>query len=110
MTDTSAATGILEIRPKFFFLAFLLMIFKPKASIDGGAPITLTWGVNPIPVPAGRHRVDVWLPYLFLSEMGKNGTEVDVPAGGAVQVRWNSPWLVFLKGRISVRPAEGAAG
>lgn len=95
--------AVIDIKASYFFLAFLLMFFKPKASINGSAPFDIRWGVTPVPVSPGRYQVEVWLPYLFLTTMGRNGAVIDVPEGGRVQVHWRSPWLVFLKGAISVQ-------
>lgn len=97
----------IEIETKYFVLAFLLALFKPKAAIDG-YEVPIKWGVTAVPVQPGRHQVEAWLPYIFLSQMGRNGTVVDVAPGQAVRVRWDSPWLVFLKGKVTVLPPTGA--
>ncbi len=102
MSNPQQPEAVLEVKTSYFFLAFLLVLFKPQASINGGQPFPVRWGVNPIPVPPGRYQVEVWLPYLFLTNMGRNGVVVDVPAGGAVQVWWRAPWIVFMRGAISV--------
>ena len=112
MSDPQQATSVIEIKTKFFFLAFLLFLFKPKYSINGSAPADAPWGVTPVPVPPGRYQVDVWLPYLFFPQMGRNGATVDVPASSVVQVQWKSPLAVFLKGKVKVsdpRPVDGAS-
>lgn len=104
--------ALVEVHASYFFLAFLLAIFKPKASIDGGPPFPVRWGATPVPVPPGRHLVEVWVPYLFLPFMGRNGAVVDVPPGGAVRVRWRAPWIVFMRGSVRVEgpvPMHGAA-
>ncbi|HEX2578136.1 MAG TPA: DUF2510 domain-containing protein [Aquihabitans sp.] len=102
----------IDITPSYLVLAFILAFFKPQASIDGSAPFPVRWGPNLIPVPPGRHQVEVWVPYLFLTRMGRNGAIVDVPPGGVVQVTWRAPWLVFFQGKIGVAgpfPLGGAA-
>lgn len=110
MTHPSQPTSVIEVKTSYFVLAFLLAFFKPKVSIDGGPAFDVAWGTTPIPGPPGRHQVEVWVPYLFAPNMGRNGIVVDVPSGGAVQVAWRAPWLVFLTGAISVGPAQGAPG
>ena len=114
MNSTDQPQAVIEIQASYFPLAFLLAFFKPKASINGGQPFPISWGTTPVPVAPGRYQVDVWLPYLFFTTMGKNGAVIDVPAGGAVRVSWRSPWLVFLQGKITVAGpwplAEGAPG
>ncbi len=99
----------IEIKTTYFFLAFLLALFKPQASIDGGPAFTVGWGSTPVPVPPGSHRVDVWMPYLFLPTMGRNGAVVEVRPGDAVQVAWRAPLVVFFPGKVTVGPAQGGA-
>ncbi|HEY4377884.1 MAG TPA: hypothetical protein VGM93_12035 [Acidimicrobiales bacterium] len=98
---------MIEVKASFFFLAFLLFLFKPVISIDGSEGFKGQWGINPVPVPPGQHRVEVWCPYIFLRFMGRNGVTVDVPAGSVVRVRWRVPLFVFLKGSIH---ADSPAG
>jgi hypothetical protein len=100
--------GVIEVETKFFVLAFLLLFFKPKVSIDGTEPQERPWGLAPFPVHPGRHRVTVFVPYLFFPRMGESSIDVDVAAGQAVRVQWNAPWLVFLSGRIVVLGAGPA--
>ena len=102
MSTSDQPPSVIEVKTSFFVLAFIFGLFKPMVSIDGTPPFKVGWGTAPVPVPPGRHQVEVWLPYLFLSQMGKNGAVVDVPPGGAVQVWWRAPWLVFLQGKITV--------
>ncbi len=104
MSNPQSPPAMIEVRASYFFLAFLLAFFKPQVSIDASAPFQVEWKTVPIPVSPGRHQVEVWLPYLFMSQMGKNGIVVDVPPGGIVTVHWRAPWLVFLKGAITASP------
>jgi hypothetical protein len=102
MSTSQEPQSVIEIKTSYFFLAFILALFKPQASINGTAPFPLSWGSTPVPVPPGRYQVEVWVPYLFLSTMGKNGAIVDVPSGGAVQVAWRAPFVVFMQGKVTV--------
>lgn len=97
------APGTIVIRPKFFVLAFLLALFKPKGSING-AEVPLAWRQpNAFPVPPGQYQVSVWCPYLFFPRMGEATVYVDVQPGAAVEVTWDAPWVVFLPGRIQAQ-------
>jgi hypothetical protein len=101
--------GVIEVETKFFVLAFLLLFFKPRIEIDGGPPREHPWGVSGHPVAApGRHRVTVYVPYLFFSRMGESSVDVDVAPGQAVRVQWNAPWITFMAGRIEVMGAGPA--
>ena len=92
--------AVLDVKPGFMFLAFLLYLLKPRVSINGSEPVRAQWGSNPYPVPPGRYQVEVWVPYLFFTYMGRNGIVVDVPPGSRVEVVWRAPWLAWLKGKI----------
>jgi hypothetical protein len=102
--------AVLDVRPGFVFLAFLLYLCKPRISINGSEPARAAWGSNPYTVPAGRYQVEVWVPYLFFTHMGRNGIVVDVPAGSRVEVVWRAPWLAWLKGKIRVTGPVASAG
>ena len=110
MSAPSQPSAVIDIKASYFFLSFLLALFKPKASINGTAPFPIRWGETPVPVPPGRYQVEVFVPYLFLPTMGRNGVVVDVPEGGRIQVHWRAPLIVFTKGSVSVAgPAPLAA-
>lgn len=107
MSSTNdAQMGAIEVKTSFFFLAFLLYFFPAKASIDGSAEIAHGWGVKVYPIPAGRHAVRVWCPYMFMAHMGDATIEVDVAPGQVTAVEWKCPWLVFLTGSWVQRGAR----
>lgn len=110
MSTSPEPQSVIEIKTSYFFLAFILVLFKPQASINGTAPFPISWGTTPIPVPPGRYQVEVWVPYLFFTTMGKNGAIVDVPAGGAVQVAWRAPLIVFIQGKVNVAGPQPLGG
>ncbi len=91
-------TGI-QVKTKFFFLAFLLYFFKPSLHLDGGPPVPRPWGDTFIPTGPGRHVVRCYVPYLFLPTMGDSSIEVDVPPGAVVPVTWRAPLVVFSSGK-----------
>ena len=100
--------GGLHLRTGFFVLAFLLHFFPPKCSIDGSTEIALRWGDNHLPVPAGRHVISVWFPYLFFGRCGVADTVIDVPAAG-MALEYKAPtWFVFSKGTLLI-PGYGPA-
>ena len=100
--------GGLHLRTGFFFLAFLLYFFPPKCSIDGSPEFGIKWGDNHLPVPAGRHHVRVWFPYLFISQCGPAETLIDVPESG-MALEYKAPtWWVFSKGKMFI-PGYGPA-
>lgn len=84
---------------KFYWFNFLLALFKPNVSIDGGASVRDSWGAKFIPLPPGRHSVRCYVSYLWYRHMGDSTVEVTVPADGVVSVQWRAPWLVFIAGK-----------
>ena len=52
--------GTIRIKASFVgFIQFLLYLFKPVVSIDGGTETTIPWGESDHSVSPGRHTVDV---------------------------------------------------
>jgi hypothetical protein len=100
--------GGLHLRTGFFPLAFILYLFKPRCSIDGGVEFPIQWGDNHIPVPAGRHHVRVWFPYMFISQCGPAETLIEIPESG-MALEYKAPtWWVFSKGKMII-PGYGPA-
>lgn len=117
MTDAHATSpnpsdqAVIEVKTSFFFLAFLLYFFKPYVALDGNAA-PQQWGVTTIPVVPGRYTVEAWVNYLIAPQMGRNGVVIDAAPGTVTRIRWKAPWLIFLKGSISVTevvPLQGGA-
>lgn len=102
--------SVLQIRPGFIPLAFLLYFFKPSYSINGSPAITGQWKQNTVPVPPGRYQVTVWVKYLFAPRMGLSSIVVDVPPGAAAVITWRAPLTIFGTGRIAVAGVESMAG
>ncbi|MDD9369045.1 MAG: DUF2510 domain-containing protein [Acidimicrobiales bacterium] len=98
----------MHLRTGFFPLAFILYLFKPRCSIDGGVEFPIQWGDNHIPVPAGRHHVRVWFPYMFISQCGPAETLIEIPESG-MALEYKAPtWWVLSKGTMSI-PGYGPA-
>ena len=104
MSDQSQQSAI-DVHLRFFPLAFILYLCKPRAHVDGGQPILLPWGVRRIPVAPGRHELRAYVPYLFFRFMGDARVLVDVGPGQVVQATWSAPWLAFLPGSWKLGPA-----
>ena len=100
MTTPATTTGI-EVHTTFFPLAFFLFACTPRIEVDGQVHQKY-WGRHFFPTPPGRHTVRVWFRYLVMARCGENQITVDVPATGAVRVKYNMPPLVTLKGSLKV--------
>jgi hypothetical protein len=106
----SPRAGAIEVTTSYIFLAFLLAAFKTRVAIDGTVN-ELPWGTHTFPVHAGRHRVRISFKYIIPNDAGGNEVDVDVAAGETLRIAYRAPWLVFLKGKITVGgpPRGGAA-
>lgn len=98
-TPDATSTGIM-VKSRIFPLAFILLLFKTIVTIDG-TPALTPWGEHFFPGPAGQHEVQVAFKYLF-GPMGANRVTVNVVEGQVTRVNYRSPFLIFMKGKISV--------
>lgn len=72
-------------------------MLTPKVSIDG-FPVPASYGLNRLPVPAGRHIVSAEATWIV--KYGQASYEVDVPPGQTVPVFYVAPMVQFMKGRM----------
>jgi hypothetical protein len=93
----------IEVNAKFFPLAFLLYLTKPKIEIDGAANEG-SWGTNRFDVTPGRHNVKVSFRYLWMPECGANSIDVDAPPGGTTRLKYNMPPWMLAKGSLKTDP------
>jgi Protein of unknown function (DUF2510) len=96
------STATIEILATFFPLAFLLFFFPPTLVVDGRA-MRGTWRQpTRVPVAAGRHTVRVFFRYFGVMDAGVGEIDVEVASGAAQRVTYKAPWLIFLRGRMTV--------
>ncbi|HUQ62195.1 MAG TPA: DUF2510 domain-containing protein [Acidimicrobiales bacterium] len=93
--------GAIRVTTGYLALAFILQLVRTRVVVDGRL-YELPWGTTVFPVYPGRHRVRVSFKYLFMTDAGANQADVDVTPGQTVEVNYRAPWLVFLKGRMTV--------
>jgi hypothetical protein len=109
MSDMPSSAAI-DIHLKFFPLAFILYLLKPRLEIDGSPPMTASWGTARFPVTPGQHRVRAYVPYLFFRFMGDATVVVDVGPGQVVLATWSAPWLAFLPGKWKLSAGQQGSG
>jgi len=91
-------TGI-EIKTKFFPLAFLWLFCSPKIEFNG-QKFRSPWGKRFFKLPAGEYNVSIYIPYLFWRRCGENSINVKVIAGQTAKISFYAPLIVFSKGSI----------
>jgi hypothetical protein len=101
MTDTTSSASI-QVTAKFFPLFWILFLIKPHVVIDGN-DVQAAWNSpQQFPVAPGAHTVSVYFPYFIPRQAGKGTVSVNVAPGQTVNVGYKAPWIVFLKGRMTV--------
>lgn len=104
MTDT----GFLNLGLGHPEAAFLYKATKPRVRLDATDLPVDGWGRHRIPVPAGRHRLQVWVPYALPRKAGRAALDIDVPAGGTLDLEYLAPTFTMARGSLG-RPGEQAS-
>jgi len=99
---TQQPSSAIQITATFIPIAFLLFLFPPTFVVDGQVMKGKWREPTTIPVAAGSHSVKIFFRYLGFMDAGVGEAQVDVPDGAVRRVGYKAPWLVFLKGRMSV--------
>jgi hypothetical protein len=79
-------------------------INQPSAVVDG-RPLRLRWGANPIPLPPGRHQVQVCTTAPLASH-GHAGLVVDVAPGQWIRVYYSAPLSITAPGSMGFAPVS----
>jgi hypothetical protein len=83
--------GTIKVDTGFSFLQFLLYLFKPVISIDGGEPKKVPWGQSEHCVSPGQHTVNIAISYFFGWQVSKGSETVDVGANQTVTLKYRAP-------------------
>jgi hypothetical protein len=89
--------------------AFLYNATTPKVSIDGVEVPGANWGQFFVPVPAGPHRVEIYIPYALPRRAGRAVLDLTVPEPG-VSLEYMAPTITFAKGSLGVPGEQKSAG
>jgi hypothetical protein len=90
---------------KYFPLAFIFMLIKPKIAING-REMTGQWGRNVIPVPPGQHHVHVHVPYFLPPQVGPADLQVPLQQGQTAELEYRAPVWAFARGAIGPGPQQ----
>ncbi|GAA0534697.1 hypothetical protein GCM10011581_08440 [Saccharopolyspora subtropica] len=88
----------------YFWLAWMLMFFKPQVTINGQPGPILNWGKTPIDLPPGQHQIQIHVNYLW--RVGNATAVIPVNAGQQVDVYYAAPVIVFVDGAIGPVPQK----
>ncbi|MFI7550130.1 hypothetical protein ACIBQ2_10295 [Micromonospora sediminimaris] len=106
--NSAAGEGTMSVTLSRPAGAFLYSASKPRLSLDGGDPVVLSWGTHRLPVPAGRHRVQAWVPYLLPRRAGRAEAVVAVASGRTAEVEYVAPVVTFAKGYLGASTRRSA--
>lgn len=96
----------IAITTKFFPLAFLLLLFKPRIAINGQELPPQGWGRVAVPVTPGNYNVHVHVPYLIPSKIGKADLALSVAPGQNVELEYRAPMWVISGGSLGAPPQK----
>jgi hypothetical protein len=80
--------------------AFIYEATSPKMNVDGTPFQVPGWGTYQYALPAGSHKLDVWIPYAIPRKAGKAATEVTVGPGENLAVQYMAPTMTFRRGSL----------
>ncbi len=104
MAPPAPGMGRLMIDCSYFWLAWMLMFFKPQLTINGQPGPILTWGKMPIDLPPGQHQIQIHVNYLW--QVGSASAVIPVNAGQQIDVYYAAPVIVFMNGAIGPAPQK----
>jgi hypothetical protein len=90
----------INVHTGFIPLSFFLYACHPRIEVDGNVTHA-KWGDHALEVPPGEHTVSIYFAYLMMPRCGENSVRVNVPDGGAVNIRYSAPMIMVMKGNIS---------
>jgi len=85
--------------------AFLYNATKPRARLDGAELPIDGWGRHRLPVPAGPHRLQIWVPYVLPRKAGRAALDIVVPVGGTLDLEYVAPTFTMARGSLGT-PGE----
>jgi hypothetical protein len=93
-------TAYVEIDLGFFPLIWMLFFVRPRLSIDGVVE-TRRWGKHAVTLPAGRHVIEAWFPYVLPGKVCRGSITLELAAGRSYKLRYRPRWL-FVSGKMTV--------
>lgn len=82
----------------------------PRLMIDDAEMRMPSWGRHRIPVPAGPHRIKVWVPYVLPRKAGRAQTDVTVKSGEEIQLEYMAPAVTFRAGSLGAPGQQKSSG
>jgi hypothetical protein len=68
------------------------------------------WGRHSLDVAPGRHRLEIWVPYVLPRKAGKVSREITVAAGTRIALEYMAPTITFARGSLGMPGEQKSAG
>ena len=105
----SAGTATLTISLAYPPSAFVYRATKPRLLVNGVDVGVARWGKHRVPVTVGRHRVQVWVPYVLPRKAGRAQTDIAVSDGEVASIAYMAPAVTFARGSLGA-PGQKSTG
>ncbi|WP_327089696.1 hypothetical protein OIE66_03475 [Nonomuraea sp. NBC_01738] len=69
-----------------------------------GYPVHLSWGRNSIPLPPGRHHLQIHIPYLIPPRLGPAELLIHSRPGDQIHLQYTAPGFAFFPGSLGSAP------
>ncbi len=87
-------TAQVEIDLGFFPLMWMLYLVRPRLSVDGSVE-KRSWNKHTLTLPAGRHEIEAWFPFLFPGKVCCGSISLHLVAGKSYRLRYRPGWLLM---------------
>ncbi|MGC5019703.1 hypothetical protein [Micromonospora sp. DT47] len=89
---------------------FLYRATKPRMRLDGVEIPARGWGIHRLPVTPGRHRLEVWVPYVLPRKAGRASHEFLVGEGKKLELEYLAPTVTFARGSLGAPGEQKSVG
>ncbi|MGH3661591.1 MAG: hypothetical protein ACRDTQ_07005 [Micromonosporaceae bacterium] len=105
-----AESGAINLTVSYPPGAFLYSSRTPRVQVDGKPTVLPGWGAHRIEVPAGRHKLQVWVPYFLPRKTGRAQLDVTLAPGEEVRLEYMAPSVSFARGSLGAPGEQKSTG
>lgn len=109
-SDCGGEGTLLDLTVSHPAATFLYRATKPRVRMDGIDVAVSGWGRHRLAVEPGRHRVEVWVPYVLPRKAGRASCEIDIPRGSQFALAYMAPTVTFARGALGTPGEQTSTG
>lgn len=102
--------AILDLTLSHPAATFLYRSTKPRVRVDGVDTAVSGWGRHRLALEPGRHRVEVWVPYILPRKAGRATCEIGVDQGAEVTLQYMAPTITLARGALGAPGEQTSTG